>query len=96
MDQDGNVDMILADQNTNTLNVDLNTDGRSDFPSGNPDFSMSVPAGSNHVQVADFNGDGLPDVAVSSNQTNEISIFLSVRVKISTETVTSFAVIVTL
>jgi hypothetical protein len=78
MDGDGKMDAVTADSFTNSLNIFIN-DGTGTFPQSAPDFTASLPAGSNQLQLADLNGDGLPDVIVTNYITQNISIFLSVR-----------------
>jgi hypothetical protein len=76
MDADGKIDAVTADSFSNTVNVFLN-DGTGKFPQSVPDFTFSVFAGSNQLQLTDLNGDGLPDIIVTNYITQDISIFLS-------------------
>jgi hypothetical protein len=78
MDGDGKIDAIAADSASNSMNVFLN-DGSGTFPQSVPDFTASVPAAYNQLQVADLNGDGLPDIIATNYVTQNISIFLSIR-----------------
>jgi hypothetical protein len=78
MDGDGKVDAVVSDSVSNSINVFLN-DGTGMFPQTVPDFTASVPAAYNQLQIADLNGDGLPDIIVTNYITQNISIFLSVR-----------------
>ena len=78
MDGDGKIDAIVADSVSNSINVFLN-DGSGKFPQAVPDFTASFPAGYNQLQIADLNGDGLPDIVLTNYLTQNISIFLSVR-----------------
>jgi hypothetical protein len=80
MDGDGKIDAATTDGYSNTVNVFLN-DGTGKFPQGAPDFTSTVPAGSNQLQLADLNGDGLPDIIVTNYITQNISIFLSIKSK---------------
>jgi hypothetical protein len=78
MDGDGKIDAVAADGASNSMNVFLN-DGSGTFPQSVPDFTASVPAAYNQLQVADLNGDGLPDIISTNYVTQNISIFLSIR-----------------
>jgi len=75
-DLDGKVDAIVADNASKTVNVVLN-DGTGTFPQVNPDFSAPIDAGTSRMQVADFNGDGLPDIILTNYVTGNVSIFYS-------------------
>ncbi|HEY6414377.1 MAG TPA: VCBS repeat-containing protein [Edaphobacter sp.] len=74
-DLDGKVDAIVADNASKTVNVVLN-DGTGTFPQVNPDFSAPIDAGTSNLQVADFNGDGLPDIILTNYVTGNISFFI--------------------
>jgi Bacterial Ig-like domain (group 3)/FG-GAP-like repeat len=78
MDGDGKIDAVAADSASNTMNVFLN-DGSGKFPQTTPDFTTSVPAAYNQLQIADLNGDGLPDIIATNYITQNISVFLSIR-----------------
>lgn len=78
MDADGKIDAVTADSFSNTVNVFLN-DGTGKFPQSVPDFTFPISAGSNQLQLADLNGDGLPDIIVTNYLTQNISIFLSAK-----------------
>jgi hypothetical protein len=78
MDGDGKIDAVVADSSSNSMNVFLN-DGSGKFPQATPDFTTSVPAAYNQLQVADLNGDGLPDIIATNYITQNISVFLSIR-----------------
>ena len=77
MNGDGKVDVVVADNTTNLLNVLLN-DGTGTFPQTRPDFSSPLDFGSGELRLADLNGDGLPDIVVTNYKTGKISIFLSI------------------
>jgi hypothetical protein len=78
MDGDGKIDAVAADSASNSMNVFLSA-GSGKFPQTTPDFTTSVPAAYNQLQVADLNGDGLPDIIASNYITQNISVFLSIR-----------------
>ena len=77
MDGNGSPDIVAADDGSGKLSVLLN-DGTGKFSVIGPDFTAALDAGSESVQLADLNGDGLPDVIVTNYKTQNISIFLSV------------------
>ena len=74
MDGDGKIDAVYADSASNSMNVTLNGSGAA-----GPDFTASVPAAYNQLEVADLNGDGLPDIIATNYITQNISVFLSIR-----------------
>ncbi|WP_433969551.1 FG-GAP-like repeat-containing protein [Tunturiibacter gelidiferens] len=78
MDGDGKIDAVVADSSSASLSVFLNN-GTGTFPQTAPDFTAAQPAGSNQLQLADLNGDGLPDIIVTNYLTQNVSIFLSIR-----------------
>jgi hypothetical protein len=75
MDGDGKIDAVVADSASNSMNVILNGGGSG----GVPDFTASLPAAYNQMQIADLNGDGLPDIIATNYITQNISVFLSIR-----------------
>jgi Bacterial Ig-like domain (group 3)/FG-GAP-like repeat len=79
MDGDGKIDAVVADSASNSMNVILNGGGSG----GVPDFTASLPAAYNQMQIADLNGDGLPDIIATNYITQNISIFLSIKPKLS-------------
>ena len=82
MDVDGSVDVVAIDERASTLNLFLN-DGSGTFPQTTPDFTASLDAATNRMQLVDINGDGLPDIILSNFSTNKISVFLSIRSQIT-------------
>jgi Bacterial Ig-like domain (group 3) len=66
---------VVADSASNSMNVILNGGGSG----GVPDFTASLPAAYNQMQIADLNGDGLPDIIATNYITQNISVFLSIR-----------------
>jgi hypothetical protein len=80
MDGDKKIDAVVADDNGQTINILLN-DGTGKFPQSTPDFSAAIDHGVAEMALADLNGDGLPDIVIANNVTQNISIFLSIRPK---------------
>ena len=71
---DGRPDLATVDPTGNTVAVVLNTtaDGASSFTGTPASFPVgSVPAA---VTSGDFDGDGLPDLAVANSQSDTVSI----------------------
>jgi hypothetical protein len=91
VNNDQKPDVIVADAGSNTLNIFLN-DGAGTFPQTAPDFTVDMPQYVSQMQVADFNGDGIPDIILTNYQTQNVSVFLSIRPKTTpTATLTSSA-----
>ncbi len=82
MDGNGTPDVVAADDGSGMLSLLLN-DGTGKFLKPNPDFSAPVDIGSGVLQLADLNGDGLPDVILTNYKTQNVSIFLSLYPKTS-------------
>src|SRR4029077_6619241 len=80
---DGKPDLIVADQAARAVSVLLN----ATTPGSNPSFAtqQTFAAGSEPVSVAlgDFNGDGLPDLAVANYSDNTVSVLLNTPVTIT-------------
>lgn len=80
MDGNGTPDVVLVDYGTNLISVLLNND-KGLFLQKKPDFSAASLPDSNLIELADMNGDGLPDIIITNQQTQAISIFLSIATK---------------
>lgn len=74
VNRDGKADLMVANERGDTISVLLG-DGRGGFSeaSGSPFAAGHSP---NDLAVADFNRDGLPDVALANHETDEITILL--------------------
>ncbi len=77
MNGDGIPDGVVADLISNNVLVAIN-DGTGYFPQSQV-FSAALDKGTGALQVADLNGDGLPDVILTNYLTQKISVFLSIR-----------------
>ncbi|HTY11212.1 MAG TPA: VCBS repeat-containing protein [Bacteroidota bacterium] len=75
---DGKPDFVVANYLSNNISIFLNT-SRQD--SASPSFAVKedVPTEERPISlfVADFNGDGRPDLAVANYKSNSISVFLN-------------------
>jgi uncharacterized protein YjdB len=80
VDGDGKLDIITANYYSNTISVLRNTATSGSITSGSfatkVDFTTST--GPNNVVIADIDGDGKPDLAVSGAGTNKVSIFRNI------------------
>ena len=82
MDGNGTADIVAADNNSDLVSVFLN-DGSGTFSGTTPAFTAPLDPGSGSLQLADLNGDGLPDIVVINYETQNISIFLSIAPKLT-------------
>ena len=76
--KDGKADLVVVNNASNTFSVFLgNGDGtftlNADYPAG-PDFNNFLLA--DDIVTADFNGDGIADLAVTNGRSDNVSIFL--------------------
>src|SRR3954454_12475863 len=75
---DGKLDLAVANFDSNTVGVLLNT-----TPAGAniPAFAPQAPVGNGthpfSVAVADLNGDGKPDLATNTRDSNSVSVLLA-------------------
>jgi hypothetical protein len=86
MDGDQKPDAVISDDSTETVNVALNATvnslrNLSTYTGSGVDFFNSIDQGVSVLSLADLNGDGLPDIVVGSNVTQNISVFLSIKPK---------------
>lgn len=77
LDGDGKTDLVVANANANTISIFRNISSSGSISSGSfatkIDFTTgSVPVA---IAIADFDGDGKPDLAVANSGSNNISIF---------------------
>jgi hypothetical protein len=79
LDQDGKPDAVVIDKTSGLLSLFVN-DGTGTFPNAaTTPYAFQLPALSYNVAAADFNGDGLPDIIVSTPGTKTLSLLLSVK-----------------
>ena len=80
-------DLIVADSGTNTVAIYQGQIGGG--YGSTPAVTLTLPAGASPsgIAVADFNGDGKPDIAVANSGTNNVTVFINT----STGTGISFA-----
>ncbi len=97
MDGDQKPDAVISDDSAETVNVALNATvnalrNPSTYTGSGVDFFSSIDQGVSVLSVSELNGDGLPDIVVGSNVTQNISVFLSIKPKAAaTATLTSSA-----
>ncbi len=76
MNGDGNLDMVIADHQSPYITILLG-DGKGNFrPAPGSPFDVHSNPNQNAVAVADFDGDGKPDVATDSWGSNQIELLL--------------------
>ena len=74
LDEDGDVDMVIANHDTDYLTILLN-DGRGDFrPAPNSPLRISVGPHPHVVRAADLDGDGLLDLVVDHREAEGLLI----------------------
>ncbi|HEY6376298.1 MAG TPA: Ig-like domain repeat protein [Edaphobacter sp.] len=74
---DGHADLAVANVEADSVSILLgNGSGGFTQPSGSP---VAVGSWPNDVVVGDFNGDGIPDLAVPNFESNNVSILLGDR-----------------
>jgi hypothetical protein len=77
LNQDGHPDAVVLDGTVGLLSLSLN-DGTGAFPPTlHTPYTYQFAANSFNVAVADFNGDGLPDIVVSNASAKTVSFLLS-------------------
>jgi len=76
LNSDSHPDLVVVNQSDNTISVLLgNGDGTFVAATNSPLGTGQAPTA---VTVTDFNGDGIPDIAVTDPQTDSVSVFLGV------------------
>ncbi len=71
---DGNLDIVTANSGGNTVTVLLgNGTGGFTAAAGSP---FAVGTNPQSVAVADFNGDGNPDIVTANNGSNDVTVLL--------------------
>lgn len=78
---DGKPDVVCSGNSTNVISVFLNsTIPGASVPTFNPRVNFSTAGAVQGICTADFNGDGLTDIATANPQTNSFSVFLNITV----------------
>ena len=75
---DGRPDLVVANDGASTVSVLLNTTAAgATAPTFAPQTTFAVGANPYSVAVADFNGDGRPDLAVANSADGTVSVLLN-------------------
>jgi hypothetical protein len=75
---DGKADLVVANHNDGTVSVLLNTTAPgSSTPGFAPQETFAAGSGPFYVAVADFNGDGRPDLVLANSSSNTVSVLLN-------------------
>lgn len=75
---DGRPDLIVANTNSNTVSVLLNTTAPgATSPTFATQQTFATGVGPDSVTAADVNGDGRPDLVVANSATNDVSVLLN-------------------
>lgn len=80
IDGDTKIDAIVANPYSTSLALLLN-DGTGKFPQSLADFNSPIDLGTSQLRTADLNGDGLPDIILANNTTQNVSVFYSIPPK---------------
>jgi type II/III secretion system protein/VCBS repeat protein len=74
LNNDSHPDLVVVNQTDNSLSVLLgNGDGTFTAATNSPLATGQAPTA---VTISDFNGDGVPDIAVTDPQTDSVSVYL--------------------
>ena len=75
---DGKADLIVANYNSNTVSVLLNTTSPgASTPTFSPKTDYITGTTPNFVAIGDFNGDGRSDISVSNENSTSVSVFIN-------------------
>ena len=77
IDGNGKPDLISVNSTSNTISVFRNTSSSGSISASSfaAKVDFATGTGPNHVAIGDLNGDGKPELVVTNNGTNTISIF---------------------
>ncbi|MBK8014860.1 MAG: VCBS repeat-containing protein [Deltaproteobacteria bacterium] len=76
VDLDGHLDVVLTRSNTSSFYTYLNADGAGTFGGSGQPSTGGASNGSQTIAVASIDGDGYPDVVVSSQSSDAILVYL--------------------
>ncbi|MEG4208367.1 FG-GAP-like repeat-containing protein, partial [Microcoleus sp. Pol7_A1] len=87
---DGKPDLAVANGASNTLSILLNTTATgANTPTFATQVGLATGPDPSSVSIGDINGDGKPDLAVATNDTNIASILLNTTPKVTAVTATT-------
>ncbi len=77
IDGDGKPDLVVANFTSNTVSVFRNTSTSGSITTGSFAAKVDFTTGTNPVSIAigDIDGDGKPDLVVTNNGSNSVSVF---------------------
>ena len=75
LNNDGKPDALVEDYARGVFTITLNTG--TGLSSKSLNYSFTLVPGLADIAVGDLNGDGLADIVLTNNQTNQVSIYLS-------------------
>lgn len=73
LNNDGEPDALVTDFTGGNFAIELSPG----VPKHSKTYTFSLAPGLCDIAVGDLNGDGLPDIVLANNQTNQVTIFLS-------------------
>ena len=79
LDGDGRVDIVALNYGAKTISIykNIGTTGTLNANSFAPPVILAAPGGPYEATIADFDGDGKPDLAVANTDNNTVSIYQS-------------------
>jgi len=82
LDGDGKPDLVVTNYTANTISVFRNTSSSGSVTSGSFAAKVDFTTGTNPwgIAIADIDGDGKPDIIVTNNGSNTVSVFRNTSV----------------